>query len=198
MSEQPVTLPNGHVLDEKAVKRQQLWEGVGMPMSPMYMSEADLIGTYRNRMIATSEKVLDEMQRALRFVACPACTEVRDRDFGIIAVTRLHIHVQDDVMTVFKAMARCFCFNCGFEEYWPLQRDPRAQPGDAERNIQELLRRNYGKSYAYGAGGGGAGGLAGGLGNALGGAGLSGMMMTTDERAALMRAYNQYQKEWVK
>jgi hypothetical protein len=188
----PVIRADGTVLDEAATKRQEIWESIGMPMSPMYMEQAEMDRTYRGRLTCVNRSVLEEAQRALKFIGCPKC--VIERDYGEITVTRFHTRVQDDVMTVFKAMARNFCFNCGYEEYWPLSRDPRARPDDSEKHIQDLLRQQYmglpnSPPFANGPGLGGLTGM--GINPLLGGAVAGGnpLRMTASEQAALMREY---------
>lgn len=185
MTEQPVTLPSIYkstTLDEAAAKRQKIWEDIGMPMSPMYMEQAEMDRTYRGRFTCINREVLEEAQRAMRFVACPNC--VVERNHGEITVTRFHTRVQDDVMTVFAAMARNFCFNCGHEEFWPLGRDPRVQSGQSESTISELLRQQYGSLM----GRQNQAGIQQGIGIAkMGGPPIGGMM--EDEHLALLRSY---------
>lgn len=143
-----IEIPLPDPAEQAALERQRMWESIGMPMSPMYMSEEQMDRDFRGRFSCVNADVLREAQQALKFVACPDC--VVTKNHGEITVTRFHIRVTDDIMTTFKAMARCFCYNCGHEEYWPLQRDPRAHAGDTERSLEELLklhRRQQKRAY---------------------------------------------------
>lgn len=204
MNDEASTIGHGSqsVLDLAAVQRQEVWEMIGMPMSPMYMSEETMNREYRGRFSCVNADVLREAQQALKFIACPKC--VVHKDYGEITVTRLHIRVQDDIMNVFKAMARCFCYNCAHEEYWPLQRDPRATDTSSEAYIQEMLRQRQdalrarypppfgGVPSLGGVMGIGDASLLGGIGNNYGAMGqnrFAGMQMTDEEREALHRQY---------
>ncbi len=137
----PVILRQGITYDEAAKKRQKLWESIGMPQSPLYMREEDMNRDYRGRISFCLEQVAEEAQRALKFVGCPNC--VVEKNYGEIAMTRLHIRIIDDVMTVFRAMARGFCYNCGYEEYWPLHHDPRPQQAAEAAAAVQFSRQNY-------------------------------------------------------
>ena len=131
----PAIATDGTLLDKLALSRQKLWEAIGAPISPNYMTEAVMDRDFRGRFSCINKDVLDEAQRALKFIACPKC--VIEKSYGEISVTRLWIGVQDDVMTVFKAMARCFCYNCAHEEYWPLSHDPRKRDDEREAYMKE-------------------------------------------------------------
>lgn len=211
----PAIATDGTLLDKLALDRQKLWETIGMPQSPKFMTEEIMNRDFRGRFCCINRDVLKEAQHALKFVACPRC--VIEKPYGEIAVTRFHILVQDDVMTVFAAMARCFCYNCAHEEFWPLSRDPRTinqQKMDEERyqyeremKMRQLQAQRNAASQSYppmarGIGGGALGasspGLLGGAGGVAGGSAM-GMgqnaasnpfnSMHPDEMEALQRIY---------
>ncbi len=195
----PVIATDGSLLDPKALGRQKLWEELGMFESPKFMTEEIMNRDYRGRFTCINKDVLREAQQALKFIACPGC--VIEKSYGEITVTRFHIRVQDDVMTVFKAMARCFCYNCAHEEYWPLSRDPRTRAQDEERyayekemmhrQLMQQQARNAAMQHSPPLGLGVAGaGLLGSVGG-LGANPVSNPLnaMRPDEMAALQRLY---------
>jgi hypothetical protein len=178
-----------------SLDRQKLWESIGKPISPQYMTEADMNQHYRGRFSCINKFVLLEAQHALKFIGCPSC--VKEKSHGEITVTRFHILVQDDPMTTFKALARCFCWNCAFEEYWPLSYDPRPQAAFAgEKNDEEYVKKTFAPQQPSRLLGGP---LNRGLGNALGamgqqsrGIGLNPLgAATRDEYEALQNMYRQ-------
>lgn len=207
MSEQEPTSIDPRVNSTIAgsVERQNLWQSVGMPISPPYMTEEEMNRHYRGRFSCINAQLLREAQLVMKFVACPAC--VKAKSYGEIAVTRLHITVIDDPMTTFKALGRCFCFNCAHEEFWPLRVDPRpssnenaefhqamAQAQASLNSQRSLANQAMGQLGNLGAaiGGGMAGGQAGlgsAIGQMLGGQPIPGASQA--EREALQRIYNQ-------
>jgi hypothetical protein len=123
---------------EESRKRQKFWEGIGRPMSAKYAPSSEFDHDYHGTVSVADRRDLIEAQQHLKFIAYPQCQ--KDSTHGRIVVARLHIMIQDDIMTVFPAIARCLCYRCGFEELWPLDVDPR---NTANRYDQEMyIHRN--------------------------------------------------------
>ena len=116
-------------MDAKAAaKRGELWEKMGCPCAKAHMSEKEYLQTYRGRQWFCNPQVFEQASLALNTILCPKCVE--KQDYGAVTGTRLYIQVEDDVMTVFKAVGHFMCHHCGFEEYHPLKRDPRVAAPD--------------------------------------------------------------------
>jgi hypothetical protein len=113
------------IAEKAAVARAELWAKLGYPTAKTHMPEQEYLRDYRGRHYFMNKHVLEQAQYALRIVLCPKCIE--EKDYGSITGTRFFITVEDDVMTVFKAMGHFICHYCGFEEYHPLKHDPRVQ-----------------------------------------------------------------------
>jgi hypothetical protein len=125
---------------EGAEKRHKFWEAMGCQIARTGISVREYNETYYARHGFVNEAVMAQYMQMLRMILCPACTEV-NKSTGYILASALVITIEDDVMTTWPAMGHFTCHHCGFEEWHPMQHDPRAT--------------NYGPGQMIGAGGGG-------------------------------------------
>lgn len=192
------------IADKAAVVRGETWEAMGCPQSKQHMTEEQYRRDFAGRMWFCNPQVAADAQRALQIILCPKCRE--ETNYGAVTATRFYITIEDDVMTVFPAIGHFLCHHCGFEEYHPLNRDPRvsnlsgqasSDTADALRYQQEMMRRQAAMQNNPNQliGGPLNNAAAGGLANALGSGIAKGMGpiwgMTEDEKAKL---HNLYQK----
>lgn len=120
----PPLPPDATPEDRAARDRQERFERLGITASPDTMSEADYKATFGSRCWFKSPIVKDQYERVRRVHHCPKCETV-DRSLGTITASRFFVTFEDDLMQQFPALAHNTCHHCGFEEYYPMRRDPR-------------------------------------------------------------------------
>lgn len=134
----PPLPPTASDEDRAARDRQERFEKLGIPAAPDMMTEEAYKRMYGARWHYVTPYVMDQVERTLRVLHCHKCREVDSRN--IIKASRLFVTIEDDPMQQFPALAHSTCHHCGFEEYYPLRKDPRRELG---RIRQQELQKKY-------------------------------------------------------
>ena len=141
---EPVTQPEDirrKIEEKEAVTRGTLWEQMGCPQSKLHMPIDEYMKSFRGRHWFVNKTVLAQAQLALRIILCPKCYE--EKNLGIEG-TQFFTTVEDDVMTVFPAVGHFVCHWCGFEEWHPLNHDPRVKLGDMSNDYKTFAAQAQG------------------------------------------------------
>lgn len=114
-----MTEPNS--TDPGAARRQKLWEAGGRATSPVPHADttAKVLEYFRTLHEFKDQLVLERTEEALNTLFCPACTIVQKH----IYACELFLARIDDPMGVFWQLGRATCLNCGFEEYYPVEKN---------------------------------------------------------------------------
>ncbi len=135
-------------MDKDAVDREALAQAVlkfEWRPSDATMKEHAFNEEYRSARFFRDDSVRRDWEGSLHVLYCRACLKLDGKTHNVRAI-RLYIAVENDPLGNCPAMFHSLCYNCGWEVYVNLPRDPRKSAQDeiaqALRMQQELERRH--------------------------------------------------------
>ncbi len=116
-------------------QRHAQWQDIGRPLMPAQMTGELYEQLYRHQIWFPHRSAMQQVQKALGLMPCPACEQVLESPSGI-RVRRLCVTKEPHPLGNKGEVLNATCHGCGWQEFWPIALGKAAIAPSAEAVIR--------------------------------------------------------------